>query len=339
MQNIYTRREKIVGVFILSVSALLFATVVLIGRGQDWFKKHITFYTTFDESYNLEKNASVKLFKTEVGKVKDISLVENRVIVKLAILEDYANRIRSDTIATVESPTLIGDEYVAIKPGNPSAAQIPPEGEIQSVGRKSLDDFLEEFELEKTSKMLIRALQDFSRIVKRLEDPEGPFFTALGNTEKIIGDIQAGKGSVGGVLKSTELLEAILARLEQIGTILDNVRTASARAPETMDLVNDNLTTFQSIGDGLADNMDDVKRIVSEVEESVLKLKTTLAYIEEGSRDVPEITRTTRIGIQEIRDGVERVDRVFQAIEKNALIHSNLPPVKKGKRLDAGLRE
>ena len=93
MQLEYSRREKAVGMFIITVVALLLSTVVMIGRGQNWFKKYITYYTTFDESYNLQTNAAVKLFKTDIGKVNRITLVENRVRVTLEILEEYASRI------------------------------------------------------------------------------------------------------------------------------------------------------------------------------------------------------------------------------------------------------
>ena len=48
----------------------------MIGRGQGLFKKYVTYYTTFNESYNLQTNAAVKLFKTDIGKVKQITLAK-----------------------------------------------------------------------------------------------------------------------------------------------------------------------------------------------------------------------------------------------------------------------
>ena len=71
----YSRTDKIVGTFVICIAILLLSTVVIIGRGKDWFKKYVTYYTTFEESYNLEVNAAVKLFKTDIGKVKEITLV------------------------------------------------------------------------------------------------------------------------------------------------------------------------------------------------------------------------------------------------------------------------
>jgi len=39
----------------------------------------------------------------------------------LAILAKYASRIRQDAVAVVDSPTLIGSEYISIVPSAPNA--------------------------------------------------------------------------------------------------------------------------------------------------------------------------------------------------------------------------
>ena len=62
MELDFSKKEKIVGTFIITVAVLLLVTVVIIGRGKDWFKKYITYYTVFDEGYNLQADTSVKLF-------------------------------------------------------------------------------------------------------------------------------------------------------------------------------------------------------------------------------------------------------------------------------------
>ena len=120
------------------------------------------------------------------------------------------------------------------------------------------------------------------------------------------------------------------------GRLLD---LAAAQTPKTMSLVNANLSTLQKVGDDMAAGMTDVKRILGEVEAGVAKLTVILANMEAGSYDVPEITRTTRIGIQEIREGVARINTVVTSIRENALVRSNLPPEPAGQTIDAGLRE
>ncbi len=332
MELDFNKKEKMAGTFIIVIAILLLTTVVMIGRGKDWFKTYIIYYTTFDESYNLNENASVKLYNADIGKVKKITLVGNKVKVKLAILEEYASRIRNDSVATVESPTFIGSEFISIQPSNTDAPLIPEEGEISSMAKKSISDILAEFQVEKTAKEIIGAVHDLSEIVQIMRQPDGPFFTAvntankvLSHFEKIIRDLEAGKGTAGGILKSEVLLERILDDINKLGDILDNIKTASAKTPETMDLVQDNLAAVKNIGVEISESISNIKRILKEVEE--------------GSHDIPEVTQTTKRGIREIRDGVKNIDNVVQSLKKNFLIRPNLPPEPAGENIDAGLRQ
>ncbi|HUV49560.1 MAG TPA: MlaD family protein [Anaerolineae bacterium] len=318
----FSKKEKIVGTFIIFIIIILLTTVAVIGRGKDWFKTYITYYTTFDESYNLKEDAAVKLFKADIGKVKKIILVENRVKVKLAILEEYSSRIRSDSVAIVESPTFIGSEYISLKPGSADSPLIPEGGEINSTAKKMISDFMSEFQIEKTAKKVIRMVQDISEITQIMRDPNGPFFTTVNNLNKtvshleaITGDIQAGKGTVGSILKSREVLQIILDDLDKVTQILKSIAEASSKAPEI------------------------TKKVVEGVSDSISSIKRILKEIEEGSLDIPEVTRSTKRGVNEIRDGVENIDKVVESVKENFLIKPNLPPEPKGKNIDAGLRQ
>lgn len=322
MDLTFSQKEKAVGTFIICIVVILLTTVAIIGRGKDWFKTYITYYTVFDESYNLKENAAVKLFKADIGKVKKIILAENRVKVKLAILEEYSSRIRSDSVAIVESPTFIGSEYISIKPGSADSPLISADGEINSTAKKSIADIMSEFQVEETAKTVIRMVQDVSEIMQMMRDPDGPFFTTINNLNKTIShleaitrDIQTGKGTVGGILKSREILQSVLDNLDKVSQILDSITEASSKTPEIT----------KKFGEGVLDSISSIKRILKE--------------LEEGSHDIPEVTRSTKKGVNEIRDGVENIDKVVESLKKNFLIKPNLPPEPKGKNIDAGLRQ
>ncbi len=160
MEMKFTHREKVVGLFMLSIFFLLLATVFLIGRGKDWFKTYVTYYTVFNESYNLNVNAAVKLSKADIGKVKSISLLDDKVKVELAILKDYAGRIKQDSVAVVESPTFIGSEYVSIKPGSAKSPLLHAGSEIPSEAKKSIGDIMAEFQIEEAAKKLVKTIED-----------------------------------------------------------------------------------------------------------------------------------------------------------------------------------
>lgn len=297
---------------------LLLSIVVMIGRGKDWFKAYITYYTVFDEAYNLSEDAQVKLYKADIGKVESVKLEGDKVKVELAILKDYAPRIKTDSVATVESPTLIGSEYVSIKPGSPKALPLAEKATIPSQAKKSLDDVMAEFEVEKTAKMFVKSLQAISEIVEHMRDPEGPLFAsldsmaeAMANIEAVTRNIKQGKGTVGKLVSSEQLLQNIYEQLSHVKRILTNLEQATAKTPDIVDAIRDSVNTINQI----------------------------VVNIEKGSQDVPIVTKSTKHGIREIRDGVEEIDKVVQSAQKSFLIKGNLPPEPTGENIDAGLRK
>jgi phospholipid/cholesterol/gamma-HCH transport system substrate-binding protein len=339
MDLVFSRIEKLVGLFVVGITILLVFTIIMIGRGKDWFADHVTYYTVFDESYNLKVNAAVKLFKADIGRVREITVSENRVRMKLAILAKYRSRIRTDTVAVVESPTLIGSEYISIIPGSNNAEILKENAEIPSKARKSLADIMAEFKVEETAKKLVEALQDLSELAIFLKDPQGPLIETLNNVNAITAHvsaitakIDAGRGTLGELVASRALMAKVDDRLAQMENILTDLKLASEKAPATMDLVNSNLNQLKTAGSSLS-------RGIEEIRTAVASLQVSLDNIKAGSGEVPEITRTFRIGIKEIRDGVANIDEVVQSLQKNILIRGNLPQVPVPEVPDAGLRE
>ena len=345
MEITYNRKEKIVGIFVISIALLLLSVIIVIGRGKNWFENYNTYYTTFNESYNLKVGADVKLFKTNIGKVKAIT-VENKVKVKLVILEKYETRIRTDTLATVESPTLIGSEYISIIPGSAEAPLLPRGGDIPSKAKKSIADVMAEFEVEKTVRKLVQAIQDIAEFTQTLNHPSGPLLSAFENINKttrhveaITRGIEEGDGTLGNLLTSTQLLDAILLQLKSVGEILASLSEASSKTPGTMDQAQTSLAGVEEVARGITESVAILKDILVELETNMPTVEAILENVEKGSQDVPEITTSTARGIQEIRDGVENVDKVFQSLQKNVLIRPNLPPEAVGENTDAGLRQ
>jgi phospholipid/cholesterol/gamma-HCH transport system substrate-binding protein len=341
----FKRMEKIVGTFVLCIAILLLAVIISIGRGKDWFQRYVTYYTMFNENYNLQDNTPVKLFKADIGKVKKITLVGDKVKVRLAIREEYASRIRSDSFAVVESPTLIGSEYVSIRPGNPDLPQIPEDGMIPGKATRSLSEVITQFELEKTAKMLIQAVQGLSDFVQTLRDPQGILFSTLHHLEQTTSHIEMiarnfreGKGSLGGLLTTDTLIESIQDKLNAMERILQHMETAAAQTPRVMDQIHDDLASIHQVISGANQSVDQISGILVKVDDSVNTVHNILKNMEKGSEDVPGITTSAMEGIQDIRDSLDEIDRVVQSLQKNILIRSNLPLKPEGHLQDSGLR-
>lgn len=345
MDTTFSNMEKMVGAFVIGVAALLIATIIMIGRGKDWFEKYVTYYTNFNESYNLQENADVKLFKANIGKVVDITLEKNRVRVRLAILEKYASRIRQDAIAIVESPTLIGSEYISIIPGSSDAPLVPAGGEVPSREKRSISDVIAEFEVEKTAKLVVKGIQDFSELTRLLGDTQGPLWQSLKNFQDVsthlsavAADLDAGRGPVGALLRSETILAQLEQNLNQLDDILTNIDSVAQRTPDTLNRIEEGVRVYNDAGEAFKARMDEVEGLFKEIETAIASLQVILDNIKTGSYEVPEIATTLRDGIEEIRQEVEQINRVVDSLQQNVFIRSNLSdePVPKG--IDAGAR-
>jgi phospholipid/cholesterol/gamma-HCH transport system substrate-binding protein len=252
----------------------------------------------------------------------------------------------------VESPTFVGSEYVSIIPGSTDTALLPQEGEIKSEAKKSIDDLLAEFEVEKTAKKLVQAIQNIGDLTQMLKDPQGPLITSLENInqatqhinqatqhiENVTAGVKTGEGTIGNLLTSTQLLDVIYNRLEKVGHILTDISQASAKTPATVDQVQSSLGDVNEITRGITESVVVLNNILVELEKNLPAIAAILNNAQKGSRDVPEITTSVTRFIREARDGVENVDKVIQSLQNNFLIKPNLPPEPVGENTDAGLR-
>jgi phospholipid/cholesterol/gamma-HCH transport system substrate-binding protein len=309
----YSATEKMVGGFILLTLFTLLFTVAMVGRGKNWFRKHVGYYTTFKEGYNLSPGSRVKLFGTDVGQVTDVSLTEdNKVRVAFRILADYASRIRTDSLATVESPTFIGSEYVAISPGSKSAPALPPGGEMPSKEKKSLSEYLEQYEVDKMVKRLSAILEDLSRITAQLGDRNGPLMGTLENVRQLTGTMEQGRGSVGRFIRGDEFYLKIMGELDALSKILVSVQETAHRSVTIG-------THVERLSERLAAASEHAPEMALQFQEIVSRMVRVSRLLEKSMKEAPEIS-------QQARDGIREVNRILDSIQKNFLIKSNLPP-------------
>jgi len=298
--------ERMTGAFILLTLIVFLFTVAVVGRGKNWFRKHIVYYTTFEEGYNLVSGSRVKLLGTDIGSVTDVLLTTgNKVKVKVKVLAEYASRIRANSVATVESPTVIGSEYINIRPGTSKAAVIPPEGQIPTKEKKKFTEYLEQYEIGAKLEHIGKILEDLAQITDQLKDPKGPFFGTFGNLKRITGTVEAGEGSLGRLINSDELYE----HMDTFVATLQETADHLVRAGASIEEGSTHLEKAAREGPEMVDK-------TQELLDRLLKVQVIL---EKVMTEVPEISAQAREGMQE-------VNRILDSVKENFLIRPNLPP-------------
>jgi phospholipid/cholesterol/gamma-HCH transport system substrate-binding protein len=107
--------ELIVGIFVLAGIACLAYLSIKLGKleliGGDVYEV----VAQFDTATGLKAGASIEIAGVEVGRVKDIMLMDDRAAVSLAVNNNV--KLYSDTIASIKTRGIIGEKFLALSPG------------------------------------------------------------------------------------------------------------------------------------------------------------------------------------------------------------------------------
>ena len=107
--------EMSVGVFmVVGLFAVAYLTLNLGGLelfGGDYYKVH----ASFSSVSGLKSGARVEIAGVQVGKVSQISLIDDQAKVELSLKPEV--KIGSDVFASIKTQGIIGDKFVQLSPG------------------------------------------------------------------------------------------------------------------------------------------------------------------------------------------------------------------------------
>ena len=121
-----------VGVFVLVALAAFLGIVYALGARARLFEARYTIHAEFTEVAGLIEGATVRLAGVQIGRVSGVHLPGEpggKVRVDLTIARRYADRIRRDSIARIETQGLLGDKVVEVTVGTAAAPPLQP-GEV-----------------------------------------------------------------------------------------------------------------------------------------------------------------------------------------------------------------
>ncbi len=113
MQN--TKLELIVGVFVLVGLVCLGYLSIKLGKLEVIGGNLYEVEAQFTSASGLKPGAPVEIAGVEVGRVKSITLKDDRAMVRLGL--DNGTKLYTDTIASIKTRGIIGEKYLALSPG------------------------------------------------------------------------------------------------------------------------------------------------------------------------------------------------------------------------------
>ena len=205
-------RAARLGAFIVATLAILAAGVFIIGSKQYLFNSTYQLKAQFDNVVGLDVGGDVRVGGVHSGTVRNIVLPHkpgDRVTVVMALGRSTHEIVKQDSVASIETEGLLGNQYLAISFGSAGTADVREGDTIASQPPLQMSDLL-----KKTSGILDSGQQAIQNAAR-----------ATANLDSISAKIDGGQGTVGALVNDKQLYS----NLEQTtGAMRDTMVQAQA---------------------------------------------------------------------------------------------------------------
>ncbi len=123
------RLKARVGLFVLIALVAFFGMIYALGARARLFEARYTIHADFTEVGGLAEGATVRLAGVQIGRVAGVHLPAQpggKVRVDLKITRQYADRIRANSRARIDTQGLLGDKIIEITVGTAEAPVVKP---------------------------------------------------------------------------------------------------------------------------------------------------------------------------------------------------------------------
>jgi phospholipid/cholesterol/gamma-HCH transport system substrate-binding protein len=249
-----------IGLFLILGVGLFTVILFLIGSRYDVFDKHVEYYAEFSNIVGLPRGAQVRVAGMEAGDVKAIEIpssAASKFRLKLRVRANARGMVRTNSLVSIKTEGIVGDEYVFIRRGTSNAAEAPDGATLPTQ-----EPFDLAAALEKGSALLDKSSALVDNLQGSITDLHGRLDVALDSVTKtvnhvdglvavvqpdikklagnaiqitdtingIVSDLNAGKGPAGLLLKDEATRNQLQATLANAQQATSNLSAASARA-------------------------------------------------------------------------------------------------------------
>jgi phospholipid/cholesterol/gamma-HCH transport system substrate-binding protein len=215
------------GVFIVATLAVLAAGIFIIGSKEYLFRSTYQLKTQFDNVAGLAVGADVQVGGVHSGTVHSITLPHkpgDKVIVAMDLDRSTMEIVKFDSVASIETTGVLGNQYVAISFGSQGQAEVKDGETIQSVQPLELGALL-----AKTSAILDSSQQAIQNAT-----------LATAHLNSVSAKIDSGQGTVGALVNDKQLY--------------GNLEETTATLHDTMLQAQTGVTDFQENMEALKHN-------------------------------------------------------------------------------------
>jgi phospholipid/cholesterol/gamma-HCH transport system substrate-binding protein len=215
------------GAFIVATLAILATGVFIIGSKEYLFSSTFQLRAQFDNVVGLAAGANVEVGGVHSGTVHSITLPHNagdKVTVLMDLDRSTHEIIKHDSVATIETEGVLGNQYVAISFGSNGQPEVKDGELIQSLAPLGVSDLL-----KKTNDIL-----DSSQLAIQSTTQ------AAAHLNAISAKIDSGQGTVGALVNDKELYKNLAQSTATLNNTLLEAQTGVTDFQENMEALKHN---------------------------------------------------------------------------------------------------
>jgi phospholipid/cholesterol/gamma-HCH transport system substrate-binding protein len=221
------RRYLAVGIFIIAGITLFALGIFLVGSRHEAFSRHVLLYTEFADLDGIAKGSKVQVAGMDAGQVTRIDVPNSpsgHFHVQMKVDEQLHGLVRTDSVVTVDTEGVVGDTFLTIHSGSPSAAIAQADSVLQSKPPVSMSDLLTHG---------LGIMNDADATLKQvggklnvaLDGVNG----AVGNANDLLVGLKQGRGPAGMLLRDEKMAGQIRETMSNVQTTTSNLNQASGR--------------------------------------------------------------------------------------------------------------
>jgi phospholipid/cholesterol/gamma-HCH transport system substrate-binding protein len=294
-----------VGVFVLGGILLFAVGLFMIGNRRMLFVDRFQVDAEFLKVTGLQKGAIVRVSGMDAGEIETIRVPANpgsRFRVQMRVREDLHHLVRTDSVATIQTDGLVGNNFIQIEIGTDKSPVAPEGSLIQS--REPFDFAALMDQASQTVKTLdativqlrgdveeaLGAITDTAQQASAIIDGVGDDVKSItSNGQKIARDIQAvtaeisaGRGTMGKLVKDDELYTRATAIAKEAEQTVTQMRKTIEQARVTMEGLNANIGgkngAMQGMTTDLRQTMTFAREAMADLAENTESLKRNFLF-------------------------------------------------------------
>lgn len=258
-----------VGLFILVGIIILAAGILTLGTMRKSFISRIDAEATFESVNGLTKGNNVWFAGVKVGTVREILFTPDSKVRVLFSIEDTSQPfIKQDATVRVSSDGLIGNPIILISGGSPTTKMIQ-------------DGFKFKVEPDVTQQEMLTTLQANNKNILSITD----------DLKGIIGDIRAGQGSLGKLVKDDQLYVNLNRSMATVESATRDLKRGATGLATLTDKLNADGNFINSIATD-KEIYPNIKKTVASLESTSQTLKETTVSAKQMVNNLEQTSNT-----------------------------------------------